>query len=262
MVFKSVLLSGGGVRGVAMLGALAEIKDQLAFCEAWVGVSVGGLIAALLLAGCDADEILRDSRLFEAVASQEAMEQTLVGLLRSRGVPPDTTLSGFRAMTKRTLVLVTTSLTTGKTVFLSHESAPETKLMKALLATSAVPLAFDPVLHDLGPLVDGCVGSPWPTCHPALAMARPTLAVRIRSDYVCSAEPESVANIAGIFVAGTLNADDAWDRAWGTEIVLDIEGVDTLDTTLEPDEVKDLACYGRAMAAKNMRSVRKRTVTV
>ncbi|KXS09059.1 FabD/lysophospholipase-like protein [Gonapodya prolifera JEL478] len=145
----------------------------------WVGVSVGGLIAALMVAGYSPEELYNVIKNPEDLLGDHDARKVMVeSLLQKRGFSPTVTLRDFAAATKKTLILVATSLNRGGPVYLSHMTAPDTTVVDAACATSAIPLYFPPVSFDGDTFVDGCISDPYPV--DIACITRPTLGIRIK----------------------------------------------------------------------------------
>jgi NTE family protein len=74
------VLSSGGTRGVAQLGALAAVKQANLPVDCVVGTSVGALVGALYASAPDQDTTARFRRLTEAYVSETEREATSRGL--------------------------------------------------------------------------------------------------------------------------------------------------------------------------------------
>ncbi len=251
-MFRSVVLSGGGVLGLAFLGALHYhfTSGSLSFCTRWVGASVGGLIATLIVAGYSPVELLDKimEKGLENLVSGHKLEETVSELLGLKGFQGDVTFQGLYDCTGKDLVLVATSLNSGKAVFLSQRTTPDLTLRDAVRATTAIPLLFESVLVNDETLVDGCLAQPFPVHAPVLGGTeeRPMLGLRIRTAPALDTEPESAA--LQILINSLTNVDHIWREEFGQEVVLEIEGVGILDTSLEDTEIQDLVHYGYSTA--------------
>lgn len=84
----NLVLSGGGVRGIAHLGAVKALQERGAVIEAISGVSSGALMGAFLAAGFTPEEvlhILKENKLYkllrpgsgEGLLSMRKLEQLL-----------------------------------------------------------------------------------------------------------------------------------------------------------------------------------------
>jgi len=156
----SLLLSGGGLKVAAFLGALEALPGSF---EAVYGVSAGALLAALLAVGYAPREILAllqsedwsrvaassfsFARLAAgaAPASRAAMRRLVASWLGAKGVRRDATFASLEGRIAP-LGCFAADLDGGELRLLDAASAPEVRLLDALMAAMAVPLLFEPVL--------------------------------------------------------------------------------------------------------------------
>ncbi|WP_400190729.1 patatin-like phospholipase family protein [Hymenobacter sp. B81] len=145
-------LSGGAARGIAHLGVL-EALDELQLPIARLsGVSSGGLAAVFYAAGIPPREVLRlltDTRflrLLRPAFGRGLVRVSMLERLIAAHLPGNQTFADLRLP----VTLAATDLAAGETVYFD-----EGPLTPALLATSAVPVLFQPVEYQGRVLVDG-----------------------------------------------------------------------------------------------------------
>lgn len=160
-----LVLSGGGARGVAHLGIIKALKEYEVSIDYISGSSSGAIAGALISYGYSPDETLDIvSELSLLKLLKPAISKT--GLLRldtaeamfRQYLPEDS----FEAL-KIPLIVCATDLCRGKSVYFS-----EGPLLKPLIASSCLPVIFDPVNIDGNLYVDGGVLNNFPT-QPLLA---------------------------------------------------------------------------------------------
>jgi len=146
-----LVLSGGGVRGIAHLGVLKALEEKGIRPSEIAGTSAGAIVGAMYAHGYSPDEILhiilktkffhafRPSLSFTGLLRMEALEKILHEYL-----PVD-----FGSL-KIPLTIGTTNLKQGKTVFFSIG-----QLLKPILASACVPGIFNPVEIDGVKYIDG-----------------------------------------------------------------------------------------------------------
>ena len=147
-----VVLSGGGVRGFAHLGLL-KVLDELKIKPAAIsGVSAGAIFGALYASGKSPDEIIALAKANkylgfanllwrrEGLFSMETIKKILIENL------PDDSFEALRIP----LFVNATDFLHNKTIFFSSG-----KLILPLIASSSVPVIFEPVSNDDSKLVDG-----------------------------------------------------------------------------------------------------------
>ena len=157
-----MVLSGGGARALAHIGAIQALEEEGVPIDAIAGTSMGALIAALAAKGLRANEI-RDRMRRHLVENNPINEYTLpfVSLVRGRKLTRMFKEACEEARVEdlwRTFFCVSADLTTGDAVV--HRSGP---LWRALRASSAIPGLFPPVMDEGQVLVDGGIVDNMPT---------------------------------------------------------------------------------------------------
>ncbi|UCG22862.1 MAG: patatin-like phospholipase family protein [Chloroflexota bacterium] len=147
-------LGGGGARGAAHIGVLMELEQHGLWPDIVAGTSIGGLVSALIASGQHAAEIkavfaqMRFGKMFSlpwqkpAIMDNRRLERLLV---KSIGRPTFSDL-------KIPLAVMATVLEERKVVVLDKGD-----VVKAVLATTAFPVALPPVAWQGKTLVDGGV---------------------------------------------------------------------------------------------------------
>jgi NTE family protein len=151
-----LVLSGGGVRGMAHIGLLRALNENGIRPSQLSGTSVGAIVGALYCNGNNPDEMLaffRETPLFRynfLTLNKPGLLDTerYAGIFRSY-FPGDS----FEALGK-SLFVTTTNLQKGE-----HEVFREGQLIRPLLASAALPPVFSPVeinnyLHADGGIMD------------------------------------------------------------------------------------------------------------
>jgi len=146
-------LSGGGAKGFAHIGVLKVLEEAKIPVHLMAGTSMGGIIAAIYAAGYPAaeiEQIARSLRLLDIV-QRDRTGLGLIGqakiasrLREIMGGDPSFEQLGLP------LALVASDLETGEEVVIREGS-----VVKAMLATMAVPILFPPVKRENRLLVDG-----------------------------------------------------------------------------------------------------------
>jgi NTE family protein len=157
-----MVLSGGGARALAHIGAIQALEEEGMPIDAIAGTSMGALIAALAAKGVRANEIHSRMRR-HLIENNPIKEYTLpfVSLVRGRKLTRMFQEACEEARVEnlwRTFFCVSADLTTGAPVI--HRSGP---LWRALRASSAIPGLFPPVMDEGQVLVDGAIVDNMPT---------------------------------------------------------------------------------------------------
>lgn len=154
-----IVLSGGGIRGIAHLGVLKALKDKKIVISNIAGTSAGAIVGALYandIDPYDALKIFDDTRLvrylrpaFRRIALLNL--ETAFPLLKSY-IPHDS----FEHL-KIPLVVTATNFSDGKLVYFS-----EGELIRKVLASSCIPGVFSPIMIDGKLYIDGGVMNNFP----------------------------------------------------------------------------------------------------
>jgi predicted acylesterase/phospholipase RssA len=163
---RRIILSGGGVRAVAHLGALKVLLDNnyLKGIREWIGVSAGALICFLFTIGYTYQQIellCKDLdfgviRSFEpedaidffdsfGLDSGENLERLLQSLLRVRGLSVDLTFGQAIKKGFPLLRVFATDLNLCKIIEYSAKKTPNVPIRFALRASMSLPLYFKPI---------------------------------------------------------------------------------------------------------------------
>ena len=164
----TLVLSGGGVRGVAMLGAISRLQAEGVLCgvHTVVGTSAGALLGALVATRCDlrasldvmcAHGYVPDfdfGRLFKeyGLDSGRSLDSLVAALL-----PPNITFDQVLRDNGMRLVVCATNLSTRTSEFFSADTHPDMSVALAIRMSCSVPLFFKAVLHSGSWYVDGSV---------------------------------------------------------------------------------------------------------
>lgn len=173
----ALVISGGGARGMAALGAASVLRRRgiLETTRAFVGTSAGALVAASLATRtppCDAARIFCSpgKRPFRGADTLDAWIRDLVG--------DATTFEDVLETHGTELVACASSVSTRKPVYFSARTHPTMRVRDALRASCAVPLVFPPVRVLGDAYVDGGLTDNFPMAY-ARAAYGDALGVRV-----------------------------------------------------------------------------------
>jgi NTE family protein len=154
-----LVLSGGGARGFAHIGAIKAMNEAGIFPDVISGVSAGAIAAALIADGHKPDDILK---MFMQTKLHKIVEMVIPkkGLLKMTGLLK--IISGnLRATTFEELSIPVyigaTDLNNGKIVYFSKGD-----LLKPIMASATVPVLFTPMKIGNVNYVDGGVLNNFP----------------------------------------------------------------------------------------------------
>jgi NTE family protein len=161
------VFSGGGLRGIAYLGALLALKDRTGrevheypALKEVVGCSIGAFVALLVAMECTVVEMqtimqtLDLSKVFEvsyesiittfAINDATALTKMVVDALAMKNVPTNCTFADFSRRFKMKVSVGITDLTNAKFVLASHETTPTMPVLTAVVASMSLPPMFPP----------------------------------------------------------------------------------------------------------------------
>jgi NTE family protein len=154
-----LVLSGGGIRGIAHLGVLQALTEAgIKFCKV-SGTSAGSIVGSLYCQGMEPYEILKiflKTRLYRFI--RPAFQTPgLLSLDETRGLflehLPHDSFEGL----KLPMVIAATDFSEGKLVYFSSGN-----LIQAILASSSIPGVFKPIIIDNKMYMDGGVLNNFP----------------------------------------------------------------------------------------------------
>jgi NTE family protein len=155
-----IVLSGGGARGIAHIGVLAALEKHGIIPGIVSGSSMGAVVGALYSAGVCTDEMLEIARnrkirsLFEWTFHFHGGMLSLKILMEvlEKHIPEDS----FESL-KKQLFITASNISTGREVVFS-----EGPLFRAVLASSSIPIVFEPQVIDGQTYIDGGLFSDLP----------------------------------------------------------------------------------------------------
>jgi len=161
---RKLVLSGGGMRAVAHLGALQvlETNNLLSQVQEYIGVSAGAFLAFCLCIGYSLKELQQivlsfDFQLIRNITPEsivefpmsfgldngEKLEKLLYSIMRIKGISHDITFDSLPK--EKSLRCYATDLYTCSLREFSHQKTPNVKVTTALLASMCLPAYFTPV---------------------------------------------------------------------------------------------------------------------
>lgn len=186
------VFEGGGVKGIALIGAVAEMEDHGYVWDQLAGTSAGSIVATLLSAGYTSSELyevfnqLNFSMFMKRVGwtripivgsiydlfwkkglyPGQAVEEFVDGLLRKKGIRT------FGDLPKEKLRIIASDITGGRMIVLPDDLAsfdinPDTfPIAQAVRMSSSIPYFFQPAVIKKGEdphlIVDGALLSNFP----------------------------------------------------------------------------------------------------
>lgn len=175
--FDTIVFSGGGIKGIAHLGAMQYINSKKLANGAttFIGTSAGAIVAAVMAVGLDPKEVFEkhiipfkwksdiDITLLDkgfGIDTGASLDTWLRGLF-----PKDITFKSLHTSTKKRLVVCVTNLNTRRAEYFGPDTTPDMSVLKALRMSCSVPLYFSAVHHEGMLYVDGGVCDNFPVHH-------------------------------------------------------------------------------------------------
>lgn len=173
----NLVLSGGGIKGIAHVGALYALDNLglLQHITHYAGTSVGSLIIGLHIIGFSPLELYEFIKKFNfdelknmnignivnyGLDTGVKMEYVIKMLMTSKGINDNITLLDLYKITNKHVTFVSVCVNTMKLCYLSHEKYPTLEFSKAIMMSLAIPLIFCPIKYNDDMYVDGaCINN-------------------------------------------------------------------------------------------------------
>jgi predicted acylesterase/phospholipase RssA len=157
---KCLLLSGGGMRGIAYIGVFKILQKSgiLEKLQYVCGVSIGAAFCLLLTLGYSYKELREEilSKNFKTLHrvklknlmskwgldSGDGLKEWLETFLIKKGFDREVTFSELQDKVSLKLNVVTTNLSKSQLVLLNSETSPDLKVVDGILMSMAVPFVF------------------------------------------------------------------------------------------------------------------------
>lgn len=174
-----LLLSGGGIKGIAICGAIEKLDEEikiLSTVKTIIGTSISSYIAFFLAIGLNVRKI---RAVFEKINLGDLQEFDIKLLLSKFGLDdgskfasliraaiqtqnlnPNMTFKELSEMGKYKIILVGTNINTSKPVYFSEEHTPDMLVSQALRISGGYPFAFTPIEINGELYADGGLTSP------------------------------------------------------------------------------------------------------
>jgi len=280
------VFSGGGIKGLALIGAYEAIENRGLSFKRVAGTSAGAIIASLIAAGYSSLEmkkLLADLDLKQFLDERkillpipfakwfnlyfrlglykgQALEEWLNHILYAKGIHT------FSDLPPKTLRVIASDLTNGKLVVLPDDlekygiSAHQFPVAKAVRMSCSLPYFFEPVkLHTYDGtkvVVDGGVLSNFPMWlfdKENVKKERPVLGIKL-SHYINGGEKNKINNAIQLFEALFSTMKDAHDARYISRkhekniIFIPTEGILTTEFSLTDEKKMELLKLGKDKA--------------
>jgi predicted patatin/cPLA2 family phospholipase len=181
--YDTICLSGGGIKGFALVGCLEYLQNNLIIdtnkINNWVGTSAGSIIGFLHSIGYTTQEIIDfiiDFN-FKSLDSGANIDSLLMSFGINNGIKiiillsrllkekldyEDINFLKHYELTKKKLTIIGTNYSKGLEVAFNYETYPLMSILTAIRISISVPVIFEPVLFNDDYYVDGCLTNNFP----------------------------------------------------------------------------------------------------
>jgi predicted acylesterase/phospholipase RssA len=178
--FKKLLISGGGIKGLAICGVLEWIEENtkiLDSIEEIYGSSIGAYIGFFMGLGISFKNIAQifeiDLNDLTEINIQLFLEEfgfdkgtkfmnLLKATIKIQGFSPTMTFEEFQIISKYKLFVSGTNINKGRIEYFSVDTHPKMEVCTALRISGSYPVAFTPIKIGDDLYADGAIMSPLP----------------------------------------------------------------------------------------------------
>ena len=182
---KSLVLSGGGLRGITYVGLVKYLEENNMFnnIEHFIGSSAGGIFCFLFNMGynfSELDKIIKiifptfykyqtitiDSiiNLLNTYGLEEGkkINQLLKRLMIRKGFSPYITFKELYEKTNKKLTITVTNLNERKPIYINYQTFPDLKVIDGIEMTYKIPVLFVPIVYQNNYYADGGITNNFP----------------------------------------------------------------------------------------------------
>lgn len=172
-LITNLVLCGGGVRGIAHVGALKALDEKgvLKSIKNISGSSIGGIIGCLISIGYTPTELYNFIDVFDlakckskhmsdiftefGIDNGKNFNCIMQKLFKQKNISPDITFNDLYKLNGIKLFLTTVCINDKSAVYLSNDTVPNMKLIDGLRMTASFPFWFVPVSYKNKLYIDG-----------------------------------------------------------------------------------------------------------
>ena len=252
----TLVLSGGGLKGVATLGALERLRTAglLAKVKTVVGTSAGALVGALVATRRDFRGALKTIGAhgyapdfdFDRLSREygldngQCIEKLLLALLDDKDA--DLTFAQLVAKYDIRLVVCVTNVSQRKAEYLGADTHPDMLIRQAIRMSCSVPLYFGAVKYEQNWYVDGSIVDNFPCDWAADNGATWILGVSTRP------VQSSICSFEGFIGAVVESAASSQTCSRADILNLELPGVSSLNFGADPAVIASLFAAGMEQA--------------
>jgi len=179
-LYNEIIISSGGNKGVAIVGALNEfIKNySLNNIKYYTGCSIGAIISLMIIIGYTIEELndiifkinlaqfqdLKIKNLIEKCGFDEGIKFTnfLKAIIINKNFESNITFKDLYEKTGKILTITTVNITKGIIEYYNMENNPYMSVLIGLRMSSNVPILFAPIFYNDCYYLDGGLLDPYP----------------------------------------------------------------------------------------------------
>lgn len=186
MEFDTLCLSGGGIKGLAFIGALKYFIQKrfinIELIDNFVGTSIGAMICFLLSLGFNIEELINilinfnvsklepditidNLILFHGINDGNKIIYLLSEFLYTKYKINDISFIDHYKLTKKKLVIIGTNFSKGSEAVFNYLVTPNMSVITALRISISIPVIFIPVLYNNDYYIDGAFTNNFPLSH-------------------------------------------------------------------------------------------------
>lgn len=172
-IITNLVLCGGGVRGIALIGALKALDEKciLKNIKNIAGSSMGGIIGCLIAIGYTPSELYNFIEIFDlnkckskqirdiftefGIDNGKNLICILEKLFKQKDMSPKMTFNDLYKMNGVKLFLTTVCINDKSVIYLSNDTVPNMTLIDGLRMTASFPFWFVPVEYKNKLYIDG-----------------------------------------------------------------------------------------------------------
>ena len=181
---EKLVFEGGGVKGIAFLGSLYVMKEQLSKVKSFAGTSVGSIAATLMAIGYQLDETKEimwntDFRKFfdheynipvdvysfvekYGICSGNNFSKWISQLIKNKTGNESYTFKNLWQDKNIELVLTTSNISYLNPLYISYKNYPNMPIKDAIRMSMSIPMVFTPVKFEGDYFADGGVIDNYP----------------------------------------------------------------------------------------------------
>jgi NTE family protein len=176
----TLVLSGGGVKGLYYIGILKKLEDLniLKNINKFAGTSIGAFFAALISINFSSKDLIDFILLFNlskikkiktsnffsffGIDDGNNLEIILENMFETKGHNKNSTFKELYEKTKKELIISGVCINEKKCHYFSYKNTPNMSVIKAIRISTSIPIYFTPVLYDSKLWVDGAIIDNYP----------------------------------------------------------------------------------------------------